>query len=119
MGYGSSKLNVTHTLAANLFGGYLNSALLADLTLEANSLVLTAKTFPVLGRAKDSFAEQAVALRSLSTVVDRLSLGYLTVRPRTYHLRGGKTYLNRIKRISFHKFYLHGIPDFIGVPSLL
>ena len=76
---GASKLNVTHALTANLLGSYLNAALLADLALEANSLVLSAKTFPVLGRAKDALTEKTVTLCLQSTVVYGLSLGYLAV----------------------------------------
>jgi hypothetical protein len=60
--------------------------------------------FPVLGRAKDPFAEKTVGFRFKSTVIDCFSLGYLTVRPGTDHLGRGKAYLYRIKRISFHLF---------------
>ena len=44
----SCKLNISHTFTANLFGCYLNAALLADLALKAYSFILSAKTFPVL-----------------------------------------------------------------------
>ena len=79
MGNGSSKLNVTHTLAANLFGGYLYAALLTNLTLETNSLILTAVTFPILRRAKDLLAEKTVCLSLKGTVIDCFSLSYLSV----------------------------------------
>ena len=57
VGNGSSKLNVTHSLTSYLLGSYLNAALIADLALETNSFIFTAKAFPVLGRAKDALAE--------------------------------------------------------------
>ena len=78
---GSCKLYVTHTLTANLLRRYLNAALLANLALEANSLVLSAEALPVLRRAKDSLTEKSVLFSSLGTVVDRFTLGYLTVYP--------------------------------------
>ena len=102
MRHGCSELDVTHTLATNLLSGYLDTALLTDLALEADSLILTAKTFPVLRRAKDALAEETVALGFESTVVYSLGLGDLTVRPRTDHLGRGKTDLYRIKRIIIH-----------------
>ena len=69
MGYGSCKLDVTHSFATNLLLSYLNSALFADLTLVANTLVLSAKTFPVLSRTKDLFAEKSVAFSLEGTVI--------------------------------------------------
>ena len=102
VGNGSGKLNVTHTLTSYLLGSNLNAALLTDLALKANSLILTAKTFPVLSRAKDTLTEKTVTLCLESTVVDGLCLGYLAVGPRADKLRGRKTYFYRIKRILIH-----------------
>ena len=78
---GCCKFNVTHSLTAHLLGGYLNSALLADLALEADSLILSAMAFPVFSRAKDPFAEKTVGFRFKSTVIDCFSLSNLAVRP--------------------------------------
>ena len=116
MGNGSCKLNGAHSLTSYLLGGNLNSALLAHLTLKANSLVLSAKAFPVLSRAKNPLTEKSVALCFQGTVVDGFRLGYLTVRPRTYGFGRGKTYFDRIKRISFHKFFICGRSRDEGAP---
>ena len=63
MGNGGSQLDVAHALTTNLATGYFNAALVADDTLIADAFILAAMTFPVLSRAKDSFAEQAITFR--------------------------------------------------------
>ena len=85
VGNGSCKLDVTHTFAAHLFGGYLNAAFIADFIFITHSFVFSARAFPVLGRSKDSFTEQAVAFGTERTVVDGLRLGYLAIRPASDH----------------------------------
>ena len=90
MGDGSGKLDVTHSLAAHLLCGDLDSALFADLALIADALVLSAEAFPVLGRTEDPLAEQTVALCLEGTVIDGLRLFYLAVRPASYHFRRRK-----------------------------
>ena len=47
----------------------------------ADALVLAAVALPVLDRAEDPLAEQAVLLRLERAVVDGLRLGHLAVRP--------------------------------------
>ncbi len=54
---------MTHTVTTNLAAGNLYAALVADNTLIADTLILTAMTLPILSRAKDFFAEQAVPFR--------------------------------------------------------
>ena len=77
--YGRGKLDVTHALASYLGTGDLNAAAVADLTLEADSLVLTAVALPVLCRAEDPLAEQTLSLGLERAVVDGFGLGYLAV----------------------------------------
>ena len=77
--YGRGKLDVTHALASYLGTGDLNAAAVADLTLEADSLVLTAVALPVLCRAEDPLAEQTLSLGLECAVVDGFGLGYLAV----------------------------------------
>ena len=91
MRYGSGKLNVSHSLAAHLLCGDLDSALIADLSLVTNSLILSAEAFPVLCRPEDPFAEETVALGFERSVVYGLGLFHLAVRPLSYHFRRCKT----------------------------
>ena len=62
MRYRSGKLDRAHTLAAHLGAGYLNAAALADLALIADSLILSAVTFPVLLRPENTLAEKSALL---------------------------------------------------------
>ena len=72
---------MTHSFAAYILLSNFDSALFADLTLMADTLVLSAIAFPVLGRTKDLFAEKTVSLGFGGTVVDSLGLFNLAVRP--------------------------------------
>lgn len=74
MGNRSCKLDVTHSFTSYLRACYLNSALVADLALEADSLVLSAVTFPILGRSENALAVKTVSLGLEGSVVDGLGL---------------------------------------------
>jgi hypothetical protein len=75
------QLNVAHAVAAHLAACDLDAAALTDDALEAHALVLAAVALPVLGRAEDLLAEEAVLLGAQGAVVDRLGLLDLAVRP--------------------------------------
>src|SRR5207253_1978284 len=77
------QVDVTHALAAHLLARHLDAAALADDALVADALVLAAVALPVLRRAEDALAEEAVALRLERAVVDGLRLGYLAGGPVT------------------------------------
>ena len=62
VGNGSGELNRAHTLSAHLCTGNLNAAALADLTLIADALILTAVTFPVLLGPENALAEETALL---------------------------------------------------------
>ena len=98
------KLNVTHALAANLFGRDLDAALLTDLALVADALVFAAEAFPVLRRPENALTEQTVLLCLQRSVVNRFGLRNLTVRPLTDHIWRREAYLDRIKNI-IHLYY--------------
>src|SRR2546430_16337993 len=66
------ELDVTHALAAHLGQRDLHAAAVADDAAVADPLVLAAVTLPVLHRAENALAEQAVALRLEGPVVDGL-----------------------------------------------
>ena len=102
--YRRCQLNVAHALAADLGLGDLNAALIADLALEADLLVLAAVALPVLGRSKDTLAEQAIAFRLERTVVNGFGLLYLAVRPLADQLGRSQTDLNGVKRMISHIF---------------
>ena len=94
--HGSRKLDMSHSFAADLFGGHFNAALVADYSLSqvVGILILTARARAVLGRPEYALAEKTAHLRLESTVVDRLWLSYLAVRPCPNHFRGCKTYFD-------------------------
>ena len=75
------QLDVAEPLAAHLGLRHLDAAAVADHAAVADALVLAAVALPVLDRAEDLLAEQAVLLRLERAVVDRLRLGHLAVRP--------------------------------------
>ena len=88
------KLDVTHALAADLLGRDLDAALLADLALMPDALVLAAEALPVLRRPENALAEQTVLLCLQRSVVDRFRLCDLAVRPLTDHIGRRKTDLD-------------------------
>ena len=63
MGNRCCKSNVAHPLSADCRAGHFNPTLLAGDTLETDVFILTAVALPVLGGAKDGFAEETVFLR--------------------------------------------------------
>ena len=69
---------MTHALTTNGALGYLNTTALTNNALEANALVLSTRTLPVLSWTKDLLAEQTVLLRLEGSVVDGLRLLNLT-----------------------------------------
>ena len=60
--YRCGEFDVTHALTTNRRLGDFNATALTNDALEANTLVLATRTFPVLGRAEDFLAEKAVLL---------------------------------------------------------
>ena len=79
MRYRSGKLDMTHSLASNLLLRYFNSALLADLSLMTDALILSAKAFPILRRSENTLTEETVTLRLQSTVIYGFGLFHLAV----------------------------------------
>ena len=94
-----SQLNVAHTVTTNLAAGYFNAALIADNTLITDAFIFAAMTLPILSRAKDSFAEQAISFRLQGSIIDGFGFFYLTVRPGSNLVRRGQTDTHRHKII--------------------
>jgi hypothetical protein len=79
MSHRDYQTDVSATLAAHLLFCYLHTATLADTTLVADALVLSAVALIVLDRTENALAEQTVTLRLVGTIVDGLGLEHLTV----------------------------------------
>ena len=79
MGNGAGKLDVPHSLTANLVRGYFDVAFFADLAFVTYSLVLSAVTFPVFLRTENALTVQAVFFRLKSAVVNGFRFFYLSV----------------------------------------
>ena len=85
---GRGELDVAHAFATNLGTRNFDTTALTNDALKAHALVLAAVALPVLGRTENLLTEQAVFFRLQRSVVDRLGLFDLTVRPGT-NLVGG------------------------------
>src|SRR5262249_8232803 len=75
------QLDGAHPLAAHPRVRHLDAAAVADHPLVLHAAVLAAGALPVLLRAEDPLAEQAVLLGPISPVIDRLGLFDLAERP--------------------------------------
>ena len=60
---------MAHSLASYLRAGNLNSAAVADLSLKAYFLELSAVAFPVFSRSENSFTVKTVPFRLLGSVI--------------------------------------------------
>ena len=77
MNHRSCQIYMTHSLATNSTVGDLDTAAVADYSLELRALIFAAGAFPVSLGPEDSLAEQAVLLRTIRTIVNRLGLAHL------------------------------------------
>src|SRR5262249_30744861 len=77
----SGQLDVAHSPPANTRVTHLDAALIAHDAPVLHPPKLAARTLPVLLRAEDALAEQAVLLRTIAHQVDRLGHRYLAGRP--------------------------------------
>src|SRR5262249_7064830 len=84
------QLDVAHALAADAGVRHLDAAAVADHALVLHAPVLAAGALPVLLRAEDALAEQAVLFGAVGAVVDRLRLLDLAERPRADVVRAGQ-----------------------------
>ena len=92
----NGELDVAHALAAHRRERHLDAAAVADHALVLDALVLAAGALPVLRRPEDLLAEEAVLLRTVRAVVDRLGVLHLAVRPAADRLRGGELHLDGV-----------------------
>ena len=87
MNYRRSQLNVPHPLSAHATVSHFDPTPIADHALVLHATIFAASTFPVLFWAKNSLAEQTIAFRSISPIVNRLWLLDFTERPTTNVVR--------------------------------
>ncbi len=100
MSYGRGQGYVPHPFAPYLRSRHLDAAAVADDALVADLLVLSAVALPVLGRAKDALAEEAVFLRPEGAVVDGLGFGHLAIRPYPDLVGGSQGYSNCVEIVA-------------------
>src|SRR5437762_8519705 len=95
---GRGELDVAHALAPHPRARHLDAALVADHAGELHPLVLAAGALVILGRAKDSRAEEPIAFGLERPIVDGLRLLDFAVRPVADLLRRRELDANRVKR---------------------
>ena len=78
---GGRQFDVAHPFPADAGMGDLDPAAVADHALVLHASILAARAFPVLFRAENAFAEQAVLFGTISAVVDRFGFLHLAERP--------------------------------------
>ena len=81
------ELDMTHTFTTHERSGHFHAALVADNSFVTNFFVFTTVTFPIFGRTKNFFSEEAAFFRFLSAVVDGFRLVYFAERPSANRLR--------------------------------
>ena len=91
------QLDMAQAFAAHARQGDLDAALVADHAAVLHPLVLAAQAFPILGGSEDSRAEQSIALRLESPVIDRLGLGHFAVGPAPDFFRRSQRDADRIE----------------------
>ena len=77
----NSEGDMTHSFSADLLFSYLDLTPVADDSTIADSLVLSAVAFVILGGSENLLAEKTVPLGLIGSVVDRLRLKNLSTGP--------------------------------------
>src|SRR5215475_4143465 len=90
---GDRELDVAHTFTANARKRDFNAATIADNALVLDSLVFSARTFPVACRTENSFAEKSALLRLERSIIDRLRIFDFAFAPRPH--RVARSHANR------------------------
>ncbi len=94
---GRGQFDVPHALAANAAVRDFDAAAIADHPLVLHAAVLAAGALPVLFRAEDTLAEQAVLFRTVRAVVDRFRLLHFAERPAADIVRARQADLARTR----------------------
>ncbi len=84
------QFDVPHALAADAAMGDLDAAAVADHALVLHAAILAAGALPVLFRAEDALAEQAVLFGAIGAIVDGFRLFDFAEGPRANVMRAGQ-----------------------------
>src|SRR5207249_6696702 len=103
--------DVPEAFAPHLGLGDLDPAAVADHSAVADALVLAAVALPVLDRAEDLLAEQAVLLGLERPVVDGLGLRHLAMRPAPDDVRCGESDADRVEHHAAALLAVFGSPE--------
>ena len=95
------QFDMTHTVATNFRQRYLYATFFTDYAAMLKSLVFATEAFVVFGWAENFGAEQTIALRLECPIVYSFRLFHFAERPRSDHLRRGKTDANGVKFIGW------------------
>ena len=102
---------MAHALAPDFLQRHFDAAFLAGDALVLHAFVFAAQAFVILGRAKDTGAEQTVTFRLEGPVVDGFRLLYFAERPRADALGRGDRDSDVVKLLcaadlpkNFHQF---------------
>ena len=90
---------MAHAFPADFLKRNLNTTLFACDAFVFHTLVFTAQTFVILGRAKDTREEEPVPLRLEGSVIYGFRLLNLTERPRPDAFRRSDRNLNLVKAL--------------------
>src|SRR5439155_7131443 len=91
------QLYMSQALATDFGQCDFHTTLVADHSAVLHALVFAAETLPVGDRAENAGAEQAIALRLKSTIVDGFGLRHLAMRPAPDLFRRGQADANGIE----------------------
>ena len=103
--YRSGQLNVTHTLTTDLWWRYFNATTVTNDSLVTNTLVLSASTFIILGRSKDTLVEKSILFWLERTIVDCLRLLNFTIRPAANLVWTSQSDLHAFKLIDINQWF--------------
>ena len=96
---------MAHPFAADARQRDLHAAPVADHALVFDALIFSAGAFPIPGRTKNAFAEEAAFLRLKRAVIDRLGIFDLAFAPRPHRIAGSNTDCDLIK--SYRTLFAH------------
>ena len=97
---------MTHALAAYDSARDFHSTLFTDDAAKTNAAILAAVTLVVFLGAEYALIKETILLRTLGTVVDRLRLGNLTLRPLQDSIRRSESHDDGLEVLWNHIFAL-------------
>ena len=93
----NGQLDVAHAFAPHARQGDFHAAAVTDHALVLDALVFSARTFPVPGRSKDTFAEKAALFRFKRAVINCLRVFDFAFAPGAHGVARGDANCHLIK----------------------